>query len=55
MPRSPALEEARMPAALRYAVYLLLLAAAAFGVYALVADLPPPTRTIVAPAPPPGD
>ncbi|MEM1314855.1 MAG: hypothetical protein AAGI51_09900 [Pseudomonadota bacterium] len=43
-----------MSTVLRYAVYLLLLGAAAFGVYALVADLPPPTRTIIAPAPPPG-
>ncbi|MEM6439309.1 MAG: hypothetical protein AAF763_06405 [Pseudomonadota bacterium] len=43
-----------MSSILRYALYLVLLAGAAFGVYALVAELPPPTRTIVAPAPPPG-
>ena len=43
-----------MSSLLRYAVYLLLIVGAAFGVYALVADLPPPTREIIAPAPPPG-
>ncbi|MEO0682270.1 MAG: hypothetical protein AAF192_17845 [Pseudomonadota bacterium] len=43
-----------MSAALRYAVYLALLALAGFVVYALVADLPPPAQRVVLPAPAPG-
>ncbi len=37
---------------LRYLVVLALLAAAGGAVYALVAELPPPTRTIEIEAPP---
>jgi hypothetical protein len=38
----------------RYLLYLVLLLAAAFAIYAAVADLPPPLRPISTGAPPPG-
>lgn len=39
-----------MSAAARYVLYLLLVAAAGFALYAGLADLPPPTRSMEVPA-----
>ena len=37
----------------RYLLYLILLAAAGFAVYAAIADLPAPVREVTLPAPAP--
>ncbi|WP_339949490.1 hypothetical protein [uncultured Albimonas sp.] len=42
-----------MSVVFRYLLYLVLLAAAGFAVYAAIAELPAPVREITAPAPPP--
>ncbi|MDF2232843.1 hypothetical protein P2H44_09780 [Albimonas sp. CAU 1670] len=42
-----------MSVVFRYLLYLVLLAAAGFAVYAAIADLPAPVREIAVPAPPP--
>jgi hypothetical protein len=43
-----------MSAVWKYLLYLVLLLAAGFAIYAAVADLPAPLRPITVGAPPPG-
>lgn len=42
-----------MSAVIKYLLIVLALAAVGFAIYAAVADLPPPSHEVVAPAPPP--